>query len=124
MPPATINPPCCTLLLVVAVALSACGKAQDKAAEKVVEKAIESSMSKDGTSAKVDLSQGAMKVTTTDASGKTTQMEMGSAKISEADPPFCLNSVVASVACRFFSVCWATDNSRSSARRCRAASRP
>jgi hypothetical protein len=82
---ATTNPSCRTLLLVVAVALAACGKAQDKAAEKVVEKAIESSMSKDGTSAKVDLSQGAMKVTTTDASGKTTQMEMGSAKISEAE---------------------------------------
>jgi hypothetical protein len=76
--------PVCTLLL-AAAALAACGKAQEKASEKIVEKAIESSMSKDGTSAKVDLSQGAMKVTTTDASGKTTQMEMGNAKVSEAD---------------------------------------
>ncbi len=85
MQPAPANLPCCTLLLAAAIALTACGRAQDKAAEKLVEKTIESSMSKDGTSAKVDLSQGAMKVTTTDASGKTTQMEMGSAKISEAE---------------------------------------
>jgi hypothetical protein len=63
------------------LALAGCGKAQ----EKVAEKAIESSLSKDGTQAKVNLSEGAMKVTATDASGKTTQMEMGSAKISEAE---------------------------------------
>jgi hypothetical protein len=67
------------------MALTACGKVQEKAAEKAAEKAIESSMAKDGASAKVDLSQGAMKVTTTDASGQTTQMEMGGAKITEAD---------------------------------------
>jgi hypothetical protein len=73
------------LLLVAAAALAACGKAQEKVAEKAVEKAIESSIAKDGTTAKVNLSEGAMKVTTTDASGKTTQMEMGSAKIGEAD---------------------------------------
>jgi hypothetical protein len=69
----------------VAIALGACGKVQEKASEKAVEKAIESSLSKDGTQAKVNLSEGGMKVTTTDASGKTTQMEMGNAKISEAD---------------------------------------
>lgn len=74
----------CTGLVVVAAALlAACGKAQDKAAEKVVEKAIESSMSQDGAKAKVDLSQNAMKIETTDASGRTTKMEMGSAKIGE-----------------------------------------
>jgi hypothetical protein len=67
------------------VALAGCGKAQEKMAEKATEKAIESSLSKDGTTAKVDLSQGAMKVTTTDASGKTTQMEMGNAQVGEAD---------------------------------------
>lgn len=67
------------------VALGGCGKAQEAVAEKSVEKAIEASIAKDGGSAKVDLSQGAMKITTTDAAGKTTQMEMGSAKISEAE---------------------------------------
>jgi hypothetical protein len=67
------------------LALAACGKVQEAAGDKVVERAIESSMSKDGTQAKVDLSQGGMKVSTTDASGKTTQMEMGNAKITEAD---------------------------------------
>jgi hypothetical protein len=71
--------------IAIAISLGACGKAQDKAAEKVVEKAIESSMSKDGTQAKVNLSEGGLKVTTTDASGKSTQMEMGNAKISEAE---------------------------------------
>jgi hypothetical protein len=73
------------LLLAAAATLAACGKAQEKVAERAVEKAIESSIAKDGTSAKVNLSEGAMKVTTTDASGKTTQMEMGSAKIGEAE---------------------------------------
>ncbi len=69
----------------LALVLGACGKVQEAATEKAAEKMIESSMSKDGTQAKVDLSQGGMKVTTTDASGKTTQMEMGNAKITEAD---------------------------------------
>jgi hypothetical protein len=72
-------------VIVSSLALAACGKVQEAAGEKVVERAIESSMSKDGTQAKVDLSQGGMKVSTTDASGKTTQMEMGNAKITEAD---------------------------------------
>lgn len=71
--------------IVLAFALSACGKVQEKAAEKVAEKAIESSLSKDGTQAKVNLSEGGVKVSTTDATGKSTQMEMGNAKISEAD---------------------------------------
>jgi len=68
-----------------ALVLIACGKVQDKAAEKVAEKAIESSLSKEGTQAKVNLSEGGMKITTTDAAGKSTQMEMGNAKISEAE---------------------------------------
>ncbi len=67
------------------LALAACGKASEMASEKAAEKIIESQMSKDGTQAKVNLSEGGMKVTTTDATGKTTQMEMGNAKISEAD---------------------------------------
>ena len=71
--------------LAAAVSLAGCGKAQDKAGEKALEKTIESSMSKDGTQAKVDLSGGGMKVTTTDASGKTSQVEIGNAQISEAD---------------------------------------
>ncbi len=72
-------------VIALALTLAACGKVQEKAAEKVAEKALESSLSKDGTQAKVNLSEGGMKVTTTDASGKSTQMEMGNAKISEAD---------------------------------------
>ena len=74
-----------TVTLAFACALGACGKVQEKAAEKAAEKAIESSLSKDGTQAKVNLSEGGMKVATTDASGKTTQMELGTAKITEAD---------------------------------------
>jgi len=73
------------ILLVLAVPavvmLVACGKAAETAAEKV----IEAQVSKDGTQAKVDMSGGGMKITTTDASGKTSQMEMGTAKVSEAD---------------------------------------
>lgn len=64
-----------------ALALVACGKATETAAEKV----IESQIAKDGGSAKVKLSDGGVKMTTTDASGKTTQLEMGTAKVSEAD---------------------------------------
>ena len=72
-------------VIAIAFALGACGKVQEKVAERAAEKAIESSLSKDGTQAKVNMSEGGMKVTTTDASGKSTQMEMGNAKVSEAD---------------------------------------
>ena len=65
--------------------LAACGKAGETAAEKTAEKIIESQMSKDGTAAKVDLSGGTAKITTTDASGKTSQMEFGGAQVSEAE---------------------------------------
>jgi hypothetical protein len=71
--------------LVTALSLAGCGKAQEKAGEKALERTIESSIAKDGTQAKVDLSAGGMKVTTTDASGKTNQMELGNARISETD---------------------------------------
>ena len=67
-------------VLALTLALGACGKVQEKASEKMVEKAIESSMAKDGTQAQVKLGEGGMKVTTTDAAGKTTQMEMGDRK--------------------------------------------
>ncbi len=69
------------LAAAAAVALAACGKATETAAEKM----IESQMAKDGSKAKVDLSSGGMKITTTDASGKVSQMEMGTAKVTEAD---------------------------------------
>ena len=71
--------PTFTLLVVVTAicALAACGKAQ--------EKMIESAIEKDGGKAKVDLSGGGMKISTTDASGKSVQVEMGAAKVSEAD---------------------------------------
>jgi len=71
--------------LTVALALAACGKTQEAASEKAAEKIIESAISKDGTKAKVELNEGSAKITTTDAQGKTSQMEMGSAKVSEAD---------------------------------------
>ena len=71
--------------IAVVVSLGACGKTQEKAAERAAEKAMETSLSKDGTQAKVNLSEGGVKVTTTDASGKSTQMEMGNAKITEAE---------------------------------------
>ena len=73
-----------TLALLAAttvLALAACGKVSETAAEKM----IESQIGKDGTQAKVDMSGGGMKITTTDASGKVSQMEMGTAKVSEAD---------------------------------------
>jgi hypothetical protein len=70
------------LVAVVSVALlAACGKASEKVTEKVIESQIE----KDGSKAKVDLSGGSMKVTTTDAAGKVSQVEIGGAKVSETD---------------------------------------
>ena len=70
---------------VAALGLAACGKVQEAASEKASEKMIESSLSKEGGQAKVNLSEGAMKVSTTDASGKTTELELGGAKFTEAD---------------------------------------
>ncbi|TAK45431.1 MAG: hypothetical protein EPO29_01725 [Betaproteobacteria bacterium] len=69
------------LCLAVAAGLAACSKAPEKAAEAMIESAIQ----KDGTKAKVDLSGGSTRITTTDASGKTTQMEMGGAKVGETE---------------------------------------
>jgi hypothetical protein len=75
-----------TLLVLTLVAtLGACGKAQEDDSEPVVEELVESQLEKDGTEAKVDLGSGGTTITTTDASGKTSQMEMGSADVSEAD---------------------------------------
>jgi hypothetical protein len=69
----------------LAVALAACGKVQEAASEKAAEKMIESAIGKDGQKASVDITGGGAKITTTDASGKTSQMEMGTAKVTEAD---------------------------------------
>ncbi|TAN48613.1 MAG: hypothetical protein EPN19_15735 [Betaproteobacteria bacterium] len=69
------------LCLAVAAGLAACSKAPEKAAETMIESALQ----KDGTKAKVDLSAGSTRITTTDASGKTTQMEMGGAKVGETE---------------------------------------
>jgi hypothetical protein len=65
-----------TLAILSVIVLAACGKASETAVEKVIESKIE----KDGGKA-----SGGVKVTTTDASGKTSQMEMGTAKVSESD---------------------------------------
>jgi hypothetical protein len=71
--------------LIATAALAACGKVQEKAGEKVAEKAIEAAIAKDGTQAKVNLSEGGMKITTTDAAGKTANAEIGNAQVGEAD---------------------------------------
>src|SRR4029453_13351553 len=71
--------------IAIALALGACGKVQEGASEKAPEKAIEAALSKDGGQAQVSLSEGAVKVSTTDASGKSTLMELGGAKFTEAD---------------------------------------
>ena len=71
-----------SLGLALLALLAACGKVQEATAEK----AIEAELAKQGGgSAKVDLSSGGTQITTTDATGKTTQMQMGGAQVGEAD---------------------------------------
>lgn len=76
-------------MLVVTAVLAACGKVSDKigekASEKAAEKMMESALESDGSKAKVDLSAGNATITSTDAKGNTTVMEMGNAKVTEAD---------------------------------------
>jgi len=72
------------LALISTAGLAACSGSDESAKEKA-EKVIEAQMSKDGSAAKVELSPGGFKATTTDASGKTNQMEVGAATVSEAD---------------------------------------
>jgi hypothetical protein len=72
---------CAMAVAITVMGLVGCGKA----VEKVAEKAVESRMETSGGQAKVDLSGGGIKMTTTDASGKTTQLEMGTARVSESD---------------------------------------
>ena len=83
-----MNPLVCALLL-AGTALAGCGKASEAAAEKAaqttIEKSIEQSMTKDGAKAKVDLSNGGMKISATDDKGQVSTTELGSAKVSEAD---------------------------------------
>lgn len=84
MIPTTLTRLAC-LALAPLFLLAACDKAQQAVTEKAVEKLIESQVEKDGSTAKVDLSEGKAKITTTDAQGHTTVMEMGGAKIDTAD---------------------------------------
>jgi hypothetical protein len=75
--------------LVVTAVLAACGKVSEKisekASEKAAEKMMESAIESDGSKAKVDLSEGNATITSTDAKGNTTVMEMGNAKVTEAE---------------------------------------
>ncbi len=77
------------LLIVMCVGLAACDKAVEKISEKAVqkmaEKAIESKLNKDGSTTKINIGDGTIKSTTTDANGKTTTSEFGSAAVTEAD---------------------------------------
>jgi hypothetical protein len=72
-------------LTILSVAVLAAFAGCEKAPERAAERAIESAMEKDGTKAKVDLSSGSARITTTDASGKTSQVEMGAANVTESD---------------------------------------
>jgi len=72
-------------LTVLCVAVLAVSAGCEKAPERAAERAIESAMEKDGTKAKVDLSGGTARITTTDAAGKTSQVEMGGANVTESD---------------------------------------
>jgi outer membrane lipopolysaccharide assembly protein LptE/RlpB len=75
-----------TLALAAALAgLAGCGKVTEMATEKATEKYMESQINQNGGNAKVDLSQGGMTAEGTDEHGKAFKMEMGSAKLSEAD---------------------------------------
>jgi hypothetical protein len=87
MPPLHPTPRFTALGLVAAlsVALAGCGKVTEIASEKATEKYIESQINKDGSNTKVDLSKGGMTAEGTDEHGKAFKMEMGSAKLSEAD---------------------------------------
>ena len=72
-------------LTILGVAILAVFAGCEKAPEKVAEKVLESAMQKDGTKAKVDLSSSGARITTTDASGKSSQVEMGTMNVTESD---------------------------------------
>lgn len=70
--------------------LGACGKAQEAVTEKIIEKVIQSQMEEDGIHAEVDLSDGRTRITTTDAQGQTSVIDVIGAKVepSEVGLPF------------------------------------
>lgn len=70
-----------TVLALACAALAGCQKASEVAAEKM----IESQARQQGVDAKVKLSEGGATITTTDAEGRTSQIQAGVAQISEAD---------------------------------------
>ena len=75
---------------IATAALAGCGKVSEKISEKATEKAtekmLESALEKDGGKAKVDLSSGGAKITTTDEKGQVTVMETGNGKpVTEAE---------------------------------------
>jgi hypothetical protein len=72
------------LAVATTLALAGCGKTEEAVQEKMVEKMMESQLEKDGGKASVDMSGGGTKVSTTDAQGRTTTMQIGNAKV-EAD---------------------------------------
>lgn len=72
-------------LAVSALALAGCGKVTEMASEKAAEKMMESQINQNGGNAKVDLSKGGVTAEGTDEHGKAFKMEMGSAKLTEAD---------------------------------------
>jgi hypothetical protein len=66
-------------------ALTSCGKVSETVGDKAVEKIAEAAMSKDGTKVKIDSTQGGMTITSTDSNGAKVSMEVGDAKVSEAE---------------------------------------
>lgn len=73
---------CCLAALAL---LPGCGKVTEIATQKATEKMIEASINKDGSNAQVKLGDGGATVQGTDEKGNAFKMEMGSAKLSEAD---------------------------------------
>jgi hypothetical protein len=65
--------------------LPGCGKVTEMATQKAAEKMMEASINKDGSQVQVKLGEGGVKAEGTDENGKSFKMEMGSAKLTEAD---------------------------------------
>jgi hypothetical protein len=82
--PAQLMPTLCLAALCLAL-LPGCGKVTEMATQKATEKLIEAQVNKDGGNAQVKLGDGGVKVEGTDEQGKSFKMEMGSAKLTEAD---------------------------------------
>ena len=86
MPSHPRRPSAVLLAALAAAALAGCGKVSEKVSEKATEKMIESALEKDGGKAKVDLSSGQTRITTTDEKGQVTVMEAGNGKaVTEAE---------------------------------------